>query len=500
MCDVDDPVMVAGPKPTQKTCIKCKTSPSVVVVRHATYCKSCFLFTFVGKFRTIIMKSKVVSQKEGERVLLAFSGGPSSRAMLHLLSDFQYIVPHETSKRQLFSGVTICHIDESALFGQEEQGTLARIEAIVRGQYPDLPFVGVRMEDVFGPNYTDSGAFDRVVEAVGGPVGADEFPIRLTPLNAVSPSPDLTPSNATRLTALFDSLTTGTAKEDLYSHLKLTILIHVARREGCTRLFLGDTSTRLAIKTISLTAKGRGYSLPLDVATEDAVSVPGMIVLRPMKDMLSKEVGVYNRFRGLEASVVVAKNFATGVGGRGSIERLTEGGFTGEGWNGMKTGHVQPRSLLVTWLSLPTAEFIVGLDRDFPSTVSTITRTASKLTHAESMNLEQACALCLKPIQLSTKEWRHRITVVTVPSSSTSSPPRSAALPIEPRMTPDLTDHFCYGCQVGLRDMRRVECTGAAFPPYVAERVATREERVEGLRKQIEGFLLEDEDNGKGER
>ncbi|RUS33500.1 hypothetical protein BC938DRAFT_471355 [Jimgerdemannia flammicorona] len=491
MCDVDDPVMVAGPKPTQKTCIKCKTSPSVVVVRHATYCKSCFLFTFVGKFRTIIMKSKVVSQKEGERVLLAFSGGPSSRAMLHLLSDFQYIVPHETSKRQLFSGVTICHIDESALFGQEEQGTLAHIEAIVRGQYPDLPFVGVRMEDVFDPNYTDSGAFDRVVEAVGGPVGADEFPIRLTPLNAVSPSPDLTPSNATRLTALFDSLTTGTAKEDLYSHLKLTILIHVARREGCTRLFLGDTSTRLAIKTISLTAKGRGYSLPLDVATEDAVSVPGMIVLRPMKDMLSKEVGVYNRFRGLEASVVVAKNFATGVGGRGSIERLTEGGFTGEGWNGMKTGLGRLRSLDARFENDPPRSVMFNLARFWSHGSPSLPQSSLSASTATSPR---------PPIQLSTKEWRHRITVVTVPSSSTSSPPRSAALPIEPRMTPDLTDHFCYGCQVGLRDMRRVECTGAAFPPYVAERVATREERVEGLRKQIEGFLLEDEDNGKGER
>lgn len=63
------------------------------------------------------------------------------------------------------------------------------------------------------------------------------------------------------------------------------------------------------------------------MATEDAVSVPGVVVLRPMKDMLAKEVGVYNRWKELENGVVVTKSWATGAGPRSSIERLTEGGL-----------------------------------------------------------------------------------------------------------------------------------------------------------------------------
>ena len=39
-------------------------------------------------------------------------------------------------------------------------------------------------------------------------------------------------------------------------------------------------------------------------------------------------------------------------------------------------------------------EFITTLDRDFPSTVSTISRTASKLTPLNEMDLSKKCAIC----------------------------------------------------------------------------------------------------------
>lgn len=40
-------------------------------------------------------------------------------------------------------------------------------------------------------------------------------------------------------------------------------------------------------------------------------------------------------------------------------------------------------------------EFITGLDRDFPSTVSTVSRTASKLTVHSEMDVNNKCAICL---------------------------------------------------------------------------------------------------------
>ncbi|RUS22228.1 LOW QUALITY PROTEIN: hypothetical protein BC937DRAFT_89955 [Endogone sp. FLAS-F59071] len=497
MCDIDEPVMVnEHPKPARESCIKCKIAPSIVVIRHAMYCKSVFQLYYIYSdhppsgpvFFSPLSASSAPSSanpnfaKEGERVLLAFSGGPSSRylsipltstslpfhspfyrAMLHLLSEFQYVAPHETSKRQLFGGVTVCHVDESALFGPQE-GTLERVEAVVREGYPRMPFVGVRMEDIFGKEYTESGEFEKVIKAVDNTGDKDgEIPhiyiilgtpyiprrrvtnTRFLRLKCRPPHPPLLQSHHSHRQRIFVLPSEAQPPR--------------SNRPTCTRLFLGDTSTRLAIRTISLTAKGRGYSLPLDVAVEDAVSVPGVVVLRPMKDMLAKEVGVYNRWKELENGVVVTKSWATGAEPRNSIERLTE-------------------------------EFIVGLDRDFPSTVSTITRTASKLTPAEDMDFEKTCALCLKPIQLHTKSWRQRITVTTVPSTISSLP--STHLP-RPSDTTDLTELICYSCQVDLRDTRREE--GAVmFPPYLAERVEagrTREERLEEMRRQVEGFLLE---------
>ena len=38
--------------------------------------------------------------------------------------------------------------------------------------------------------------------------------------------------------------------------------------DRCTRLFLGDCSSRLSIKIISLASKGRGFSLPLETSGE----------------------------------------------------------------------------------------------------------------------------------------------------------------------------------------------------------------------------------------
>lgn len=74
-----------------------------------------------------------------------------------------------------------------------------------------------------------------------------------------------------------------------------------------------------------MTSKGRGFSIPLDVGVEADTGIKGLSVLRPMKDMLSKEIGFYNRFQGLSEDVIAPVNFHTQANPKSSIERLTEG-------------------------------------------------------------------------------------------------------------------------------------------------------------------------------
>jgi hypothetical protein len=47
--------------------------------------RKCFEEFFIHKFRSTLSKSNVFGR--GERVLLAYSGGPSSSALLHLIAD-----------------------------------------------------------------------------------------------------------------------------------------------------------------------------------------------------------------------------------------------------------------------------------------------------------------------------------------------------------------------------------------------------------------------------
>ncbi|CAG8623335.1 6338_t:CDS:2, partial [Racocetra fulgida] len=60
------------------------------------------------------------ANSKGEKVLVGFSGGPSSRAMLQLLSNYNEVLPNEISKKPLFTEVLVCHIDESPIFGLDD--------------------------------------------------------------------------------------------------------------------------------------------------------------------------------------------------------------------------------------------------------------------------------------------------------------------------------------------------------------------------------------------
>ncbi|KAI9286277.1 hypothetical protein BC943DRAFT_276584, partial [Umbelopsis sp. AD052] len=166
------------------------------------------------------------------------------------------------------------------------------------------------------------------------------------------------------LKALFQHIGKNSAREDIYWHLKMNMLYRRAQKEKCDFIFLGESSTRQAIKMISMTSKGRGYSAALDVGSDNTITYQNMTIIRPMKDMLAKEIAVYNRNHNIDGFVIPTTNWSTKATSKSSIERLTE-------------------------------EFITGLDRDFPSTVSTVSRTASKLTVSNDLDVGNKCAICL---------------------------------------------------------------------------------------------------------
>lgn len=241
---------------------------------------------------------------------------------------------------------------------------------------------------------------------------------------------------------------------------------------------MADSATRQAIKMISMTSKGRGYSVALDVSVDNTQSFKDLCIMRPMKDMLSKEIGFYNHFANVTQFETLPYNFSTMMPGKTSIDRLTE-------------------------------EFIVSIEREFPSTVSTICRTVMKLTPSANMDLAKTCAICLMPFEADIGAWRQHITVTDAPDADESEIKQQSAAGCgdcsnpdggccsgggssadkEPRI--DMNKFLCYSCQVNLKDYN--EESVASLPPYVAENVCDQS-RDSRLLSQIKDFLIEDSD------
>ncbi|KAL1928299.1 hypothetical protein VTP01DRAFT_3215 [Rhizomucor pusillus] len=452
-----------------KKCCKCKTSDATVLIRHAYYCQPCFVYAAVGKYRSIINKSRSIARTKG-RVLLACSGGPCSIAMIHLTREFMHVAPHEKKKVQLMTGATVCHIDESALF-KEQVNTVDSLKKMMDEEYSHMNFISVPMEEIYSPEFLNNSGFSNTLEAAGG---SDDYEYLVNiKQQAPTTSED---ERKERLQKLFADIRKASAKEDLYWHIKMAMLVTIAKKERCSYIFMADSSTRQSIKMISMTSKGRGYSIPLDVGVENDITFAPIAILRPMKDMLSKEVGLYNRFIGLEKYVVAPTSFSTKMPAKHSIERLTE-------------------------------DFIVSLERDFPSTVSTISRTASKLTPSNDIDLSRRCAVCLMPYQPNIEDWRRRITVTGVQAESANGTVAAAAKSCSNNningccggsedcgkgtVTVDVNQYLCYSCQVDLKDYG-IDAI-SLLPPYISSDIFQRS-REESLRDQIKEFLIDDND------
>ncbi|KAG0326537.1 Cytoplasmic tRNA 2-thiolation protein 2, partial [Podila humilis] len=532
-------------------CCKCKTAKSTIVIRYAEYCDPCFLIALDSKFRTALRNCRPARITTPENVMLAFSGGPSSRSLIHLFDVFHSLPPEVVNNKlqpKIYNDFHVCHIDESCLRDQEISSasttacsetsdhplsSMAQAEKIAEGY--GYQFHGIRIEDIYDPAWTDSECFEAVASlltslpkdqlAISGQ--APELLSQIFPLSttsSLSPTTLSPQDKINKLKALLSACTTLTAKETILNHFRSSLLTQQARKSECTMLALGDSATRVAIQIIGLTAIGRGYSLPYETSLESKWA-KDCKVIRPLKDCLLKELEICCKLNNLELIEHHTANLEHSMKSKAevkSINRLTE-------------------------------EFITGLDKDFPSTVATICRTAAKLTPPQASLYRNRCPLCQGPVQSGVKEWKSRITVTTAPpsanSESTLSVPTistsnsqsccsisnsnsgccsstslansfSSALDARLADTVPFSSLLCYGCLTNLRDLD-LKMVGSStgeddslfdLPPYVAEtlldrvgfksleqyteHMSSRPHSVtmrgqESLRQQIQDFLID---------
>ena len=431
-----------------RTCMKCSVSPAVVVVRlNDPLCKSCFLAYFTHKFRATIGKSRAI--KAGEKVLLAFSGGPSSGAMLHLVCEGL----SETAVKKLRFEPGIAFIDEGEVLKQSEEERTnynQHIRDVVTRT--KFPFHKLELEDIFSP---------------GQCLQADAMCCN----NKVEGEQTRT-HQAEKLKNLFDTTSSMTAKEDLLRTLRSKLLLATARNIGYSKIMFADCASRISVRLLSDISQGRGGDLPYDTGFSDGRH-GDVIFVRPMREFMTKEIALYNFFNNVETLLI--PTLGTMSHSHASIDRLTE-------------------------------DFVSGLQADFPFTVSTIFRTGDKLSVKEVSEDVTACALCgipmsVNPTLLST--LTDSLSSVKLNTDDKSTPQStsdccggcgsgcssSSSFSSEQVLTKEnILDTFCYGCRLTFKDSK---FTMSDLPSSVQE-AATKVRHRAQMKEQIKDFLLDE--------
>lgn len=455
----DDPIRsVVAADPTQvTTCVRCKTNPAIAIFRDSIYCQECALAVFYQKAKAGLEYARgaglakyVAAAKansaaaagtgtesnqasssssasspaatNGDRskrvakqinngggnsevnvsanIAVAFSGGPSSRALLRTAT--QYFRPetafvNRDARRRKASGedaadasstaatertqppagkaraagnsagrfnevgkIYVVYIDDSAIIPDGVDRTEAARRMVEDEGCPDLHFVGLKLGDIFRSTSEES-ALEGIPWKL---LDVDSQQLSSTASSVSDPTQalkdlfaSLHPANTPRTGAS----SARTRVEDLHRILVSALLRRTAQQYDCAALLLGDTATRVSIRLIEDLAKGAGHKLP--VQGSYAAWIDDLLVVRPFKTHLIQDVLFYTSALGLDplqpeqhvvpptvstADVLANTNSNAPAMDKSSIARLTE-------------------------------TFILNLEKGVPSTVTTIGKTGSKL-------------------------------------------------------------------------------------------------------------------------
>ncbi|KAI0322596.1 hypothetical protein OF83DRAFT_1161136 [Amylostereum chailletii] len=423
-------------------CVKCKLNRGNLVVRHAVYCRDCFAPLVATRFRKAF-EPYINHYPDGPRrsnlkpsgdLLVALSGGLGSTVLLDLVHR-TYLSKKSSSetkggkehprKDKVWKKVRVCHIEIADAF----PGLRDRTEEVrsVVSRYEGFEFVPLRLQDAFDPAWWKSVSGSTSESPPDFLVDLSNEELLLSDPASPSSAPLLTLQNYLR------SLPTPTAVPTSIATLIRILLIYTAHSSGCSHLLLGTSLTSLSISLISSLSQGGGFVVP-QASQEEWVPprVPpvddnvkaswrGEVrIIRPLKEVGMKECAAWAWWNQLP---VVGKAKLPGT--TSTINGLTK-------------------------------DFIVGLEKDYPSTVSTIARTVGKL--APKGEAGDRCILCELPAQSAVQAWKARI---SIRSRSGDAAPLSAL---------SLSPLLCYSCHTTLtsRSSRSAVPTKAGAPPVAS--------------------------------
>ena len=215
---------------------------------------------------------------------------------------------------------------------------------------------------------------------------------------AVDGSPD---DKAATIQNLMSSLPTATSRADFIEVVRRRLILAFAKKHDCDSVLFGDSTTRLAEKTLSETAKGRGVALPW--LTADGQSADGITCFYPMRDLLRKELISYAVVMSPPLTPLILAN----------------------------SGQVSTSSKETTIDGL-MSQYFESVEENYPSIVANVVRTSGRLVAPLVPESNDLCSLCAHPILTNVWDEEQRS---AIPSQSRE----------ENGSCND--EGFCYGCE-----------------------------------------------------
>ena len=318
-------------------------------MRSEPLCRACFVNYVLTKAikRMEPFRVRHAAADKVRKLLLPVSFGFSSLALLHILDH--HLKNQTTKTGRTGFALAVLHVDDSAYLEQDaEHGNVEEL----RSRYPNHGYASVPLHHVL-----DEDVDDGVLSSLG----ADAIGQR------DAPAPE-------QLDQLLMSLPSYTARGDVVSILRTKLIVGHATRLGCEAVLWGDSTTKLAEKTLAETAKGRGSSLPWQIA--DGTSSFGIAFHYPLRDLLKKELVDYVGAAELPLSLLVRRPNTT----------------------------VRSVSSKKTTIDDLMRQYFDSVEDSFPNIVSNVVRTVGKLESGLEMNESMRCSLCKMPARSESPE------------------------------------------------------------------------------------------------
>ncbi|KAF2138715.1 uncharacterized protein K452DRAFT_360953 [Aplosporella prunicola CBS 121167] len=327
-----------------RLCQRCRQADATVLARSQHLCKDCFT-AYIQMKAVKRMESYAYQVRfnsaEQRTLLLPLSLGVSSTVLLQSLHI--HLDRQKSKTGRTGYALHILFVDTSAV--EPDTPDAGRLEAL-KERFPGHAFSSILLADIF-----DNSEPRELLDI---------------PEAHFLKAEDLLKSPQEKLEKLIVSLPSATARADVITILRTKLITRFAQQNGCEAVLWGDSTTRIAEKTLAETSKGRGFSLPWQVA--DGMSPYGIAFNYPMRDLLKKELTLHAELTSPSLTPLIHTQAAVQVSA----------------------------SAKNTTIDDLMKQYFQEVEQNYPGIVANVVRTSSKLEAASVT--ESRCSLCSMPV------------------------------------------------------------------------------------------------------